>query len=70
MQRTPPAARLTLAVRHHVEADDLVAEGDKVAVRSHFTGTHTGEFQGVPPTGKHVKVDSFDMFRIAGGKFV
>ena len=54
----------------HVEADDLVAEGDKVAARSHFTGTHTGDFQGLPPTGKHVKVDSFDMFRIAGDKIV
>jgi predicted ester cyclase len=34
------------------------------------SGTHLGDFQGLAPTGKHVKIASFDMFRIADGKLV
>ena len=33
-------------------------------------GTHTGEFQGVPPTGKEINVMAFGLYRIANGKFV
>ena len=36
-----------------VEAvEDVIAEGDKVVVRVAGTGTHQGEFQGIPPTGR------------------
>jgi steroid delta-isomerase-like uncharacterized protein len=51
-------------------AEELVAEGDTVVGRMYCSGTHLGDFQGVPPTGKHVKIASFDMFRIADGKLV
>ncbi len=54
----------------HIHLEDVVAEGDKVIARSHFTGTHQGEFQGIPPTGKQVKVGLFDMVRIANDKMV
>lgn len=50
--------------------DDIVAEGDKVVVRQSWSGTHKGEFMGVPPTGKSVSFGVIDIMRIAGGKFV
>jgi ketosteroid isomerase-like protein len=36
--------------------DDVVAEGDKVVIRFTSTGTHRGEFQGMAPTGRKVKI--------------
>jgi predicted ester cyclase len=41
----------------HHEIVDMIAEGDKVAVRLNVTGTHKGEFQGVAPTGKKLSLD-------------
>ena len=50
--------------------ENLVAEGDKVAIRWSVRGTHTGDFQGIPPTGKHGMVTGTDIVRIEGGKIV
>lgn len=50
--------------------DDLIAEGDKVVIRHTWTGTHKGEFMGIPPTGKSVSFGVIDIIRIADGKFV
>lgn len=50
--------------------DDIVAEGDKVVIRQTWSGTHKGEFMGVPPTGKSVSFGVIDIVRIAGGKCV
>ena len=50
--------------------DDVIAEGDKVVARSTWSGTHKGEFMGIPPTGKSVSFGVIDIVRIAGGKFV
>ncbi|HZD60696.1 MAG TPA: ester cyclase [Anaerolineae bacterium] len=49
---------------------DMVAEGDKVATRSVATGTHKGEFSGIPPTGKTFSVDYFEIYRVVDGKIV
>jgi predicted ester cyclase len=53
-----------------VEIDEMVAEGDRVAVATTFTGTHGGELMGVAPTGRRVSVTGIDIVRVAGGKIV
>jgi steroid delta-isomerase-like uncharacterized protein len=54
--------------RHNII--DVVTEGDKVAVRFNITGTHKGEFQGMPPTGKQVSFEGTEFFTIIDGKIV
>ena len=49
-------------------ADDLIAEGDKVVVRSTFRGTHKGDLMGIAPTGKQVTVPVILIYRIADDK--
>ena len=53
-----------------VRIEDIVAEGDKVAVRLTFRGTHQGELMGIPPTGKSIALTSINIFRVEGGKAV
>lgn len=48
--------------------DVTVAEGGRVAVQHRLVGTHNGDFQGVPPTGKAVVVPAIATFRLADGK--
>jgi steroid delta-isomerase-like uncharacterized protein len=48
----------------------MVAEGDLVATYKTFSGTHEGEFMGIPATGKHLTFDAFDLLRLRGGKVV
>jgi steroid delta-isomerase-like uncharacterized protein len=50
--------------------EDMVAEGDKVATRKTFHGTHQGEFMGIPPTGQQVSTGLIDVVRIVDGKVV
>ena len=50
--------------------EQMVAEGDKVVVRWSVHGTHTGDFQGIPPTGKHGMASGIDIVRIEGGQIV
>ena len=50
--------------------DDLFAEGDKVAARISMSGTNTGSFMGIPPTGRHVSFSGIYIARIADGKIV
>ncbi len=53
-----------------VKLEDMVAEGDKVACRWTATGTHKGEFMGVPATNKQITLTGIHIDRIAGGKVV
>ena len=53
-----------------IKIDDTIADGDKVAIRCTWSGTHKGEFMGIPPTGKSVSFGVIDIVRIAGGKIV
>ena len=54
----------------HNVIEDIVAEGDKVAVRWTTHATHRGEFMGIAATGKRIAVTSFGIFRLSGGKIV
>jgi steroid delta-isomerase-like uncharacterized protein len=54
----------------HLTVEEMIAERDKVVSYVWLSGTHQGEFQGMPPTGKHVKIELIDMHRITGGKVV
>lgn len=46
-----------------MEPQDILASGDKVVARVRATGTHQGEFLGMPPTGKSVDVQLIDIIR-------
>jgi predicted ester cyclase len=54
----------------HVTIEDMFADGDKVVTRGYGTGTHRGDFQGIPPTGKEVRINYIDIWRLENGKFV
>ncbi|MEA2315411.1 MAG: hypothetical protein QOI03_2103 [Solirubrobacteraceae bacterium] len=49
----------------HVTVEDLIAEGDKVVSRNSVTGTHQGEYMGLPPTGKSVTYNEIFIVRFA-----
>ena len=55
-----PDLRLTI--------EDIAAEGDMVAARVSFRGTHRGQFQGLPPTGKEVNFTSMEFNRVVEGR--
>jgi steroid delta-isomerase-like uncharacterized protein len=50
--------------------DDTVSEGDKFVVSWTITGTHQGEFLGVPPTHRKVNFSGITINRIAEGKII
>lgn len=53
-----------------ITIDDLIAEGDTVAVRSTHRGTHEGGFMGIEPTGKQIEVENMVFARFEDGKVV
>ncbi len=53
-----------------VSTDDVVASGDRVAVRWTATGTHQGDQLGVPATGKQVRLTGIDILRIEDGRVI
>jgi predicted ester cyclase len=53
-----------------ISIEQMIAEGDTVALRATFHGTQTGNFQDIPPTGRAVAVPAQDMYRLIGGKMV
>jgi steroid delta-isomerase-like uncharacterized protein len=50
--------------------EDMIAEGDTVVTRQTFRGTHTGNFMGIPPTGKQVSTTGILITRLRNGKVV
>jgi steroid delta-isomerase-like uncharacterized protein len=57
-----------VAPDQHWTPEDMIAEGDKVAVRFTTHGTQQGEFLGVAPSGKPFTLRGMDLFRIVGDK--
>jgi steroid delta-isomerase-like uncharacterized protein len=55
---------------HDAEVVHMVADGDLVATYKTFTGTHEGEFMGIPPTGKRVTIRVMDFVRYRDGQIV
>jgi predicted ester cyclase len=54
----------------HVTINDMVTEGDKVAVYWTGRGTHQGEWQGIAPTGRNISVNGIDIEYLSEGKIV
>jgi steroid delta-isomerase-like uncharacterized protein len=51
-------------------ADDILVDGDGLAVRSTVRGTHQGEFMGIPASGKKVEVSNYDFVRFENDQVV
>jgi steroid delta-isomerase-like uncharacterized protein len=52
------------------QIEDVVAADDRVAVRVSFRGTHSGEFQGIPATGRRIHYVSHEFYRVENGLIV
>jgi predicted ester cyclase len=48
--------------------DDVIAEGDRVAVRLTSSATQTGKFMGMEPTGKRYEIGEIHWFRLRDGQ--
>ena len=48
--------------------EDVVAEGDRVAVRWTSSGNHSGDFLGMPPTYRDYTITGIDIHRMTGGR--
>lgn len=69
-------------LKHHIEifetafpgyqlrAEEMIAEGDLVFVRTAFEGVHNGDLMGIAPTGKPVTIEIALVYRIENGKIV
>ena len=51
----------------HEDVVDMVIDGDRVVTRYVSTGTHEGEFEGVPPTGRTIELHEMSIYRIEAG---
>ena len=54
----------------HITVEDLIEESDKIVSRNTVTGTHQGEYMGLPPTGRSVTYNEIFIVRFAGGRIV
>jgi steroid delta-isomerase-like uncharacterized protein len=52
----------------HVSVEDVIADGDKVVARNTVTGTHQGEYLGLPATGRSITYNEIFIFRFANGR--
>jgi hypothetical protein len=52
----------------HITVEDLIEEGDKVVEKDTVTGTHLGEFNGFPPTGRSIAYTEIFIMRFVNGR--
>ncbi|MGD1060982.1 MAG: ester cyclase [Methanomassiliicoccales archaeon] len=52
----------------HETIEDIIAEGEMVWVRLSYTGTNTGDWRGMAPTGKRITMTAVDIYRIVDGR--
>ena len=52
----------------HLTIEDLLEEGDKVVMRASVTGTHQGQYRGLPPTGNSIAYEEIFIWRFAGAR--
>jgi len=53
-----------------VKVEDVIASDDRVVARTTISGTHSGEFMGIPATGRRVTFNCIDIMRCADGRIV
>ena len=74
--KTPESFKKSLAALFsgfpdiHVNIEHILAENDFVLIFLNFSGTHKGDFKGMPPTNKSINIRSADLYRIENGKIV
>jgi steroid delta-isomerase-like uncharacterized protein len=54
----------------HVAVEEMLEDGNKVITRARFSGTHQGEFMGIPPTGNRFDIPVIDIVEFRGGKAI
>ena len=54
----------------HIDIVDMLADGDRIAVRWHETGRHVAQFFNLRPTGKQFESRGMNIYRLADGKIV
>lgn len=54
----------------HYEIDEILVDGDNAVLRYHYTGTSTGSFMGLPPSGNTVSCTGLEIDRIEDGKLI
>jgi steroid delta-isomerase-like uncharacterized protein len=77
MPGTEPGIEGTIAFRAGVAdafpdmdqvIDEVIESGDTLASRWHVTGTHKGEFMGIPATGNKVEMNGMSFYKLRDGK--
>jgi steroid delta-isomerase-like uncharacterized protein len=54
----------------HMDAVEILPSGDRAIARVMATGTHKGEFMGMPPSGARIEVSMIDIMRFDGAGLV
>ena len=62
--------RMTMFSDQNLQVQDLIVKGDKFVFWGIFSGTHTGDIEGFPATGKRVEIRGFGIYQVENGRIV